>query len=189
MKGSLIKVLIIEDDEDDVLLVREYLSRSDHYRFEISWEPDIKKAQEQMVKGDFDVFLIDYRLGSENGLDLIKYANDHGVLKPSILLTGQGDLKVDLDASRYGAADYLIKSEVNASLLERSIRYAVTQYRVVRELDEKEKKYSSLFERSIDPIFLARFDFTLIDLNNAFYHFFGYTREEAKKLAISQIFA
>src|SRR5690349_23964784 len=177
MKGTLIKVLIIEDDEDDVLLVREYLSASEHYHYELSWEPDIKKA-EQQIKGDFDVFLIDYRLGSENGLDLVKYAHEQHVLKPFIILTGQGDLKVDLDASRYGAADYLIKSELNASLLERSIRYAVTQSKVVRELDEKEKKYSSLFERSIDPIFLARFDFTLIDLNQAFYQFFGYSRED-----------
>ncbi len=189
MKGSLIKVLIIEDDEDDVLLAREYLSQSEHYKFEVSWEADAKSAQQKMVKGDFDIFLVDYRLGSENGLDLIKFAHDKGVLKPSILLTGQGDLKVDLDASRYGAADYLIKSELNASLLERSIRYAVTQSRVVRELDEKEKKYSSLFERSIDPIFLARFDFTLIDLNESFFKFFGYTREESSKLTIRQIFA
>src|SRR6187551_272494 len=189
MKGSLIKVLIIEDDEDEVLLAQEYLSQSGHYKFEVSWESDSKKAQEKMTKGDFDVFLIDYRLGSENGLELVRYAHDKGVFKPSIILTGQGDLKVDLDASRYGAADYLIKSELNASMLERSIRYAVTQSRVVRELDEKEKKYSSLFERSIDPIFLARQDFTLIDLNEAFMNFFGYTQEETKKLMISQIFA
>ncbi len=189
MKGTLIKVLIIEDDEDDVLLAREYLSQSEHYKFEVSWEPDIRKAQEQMVKGDFDVFLVDYRLGSENGLDLVKYAHDKGVLKPFIILTGQGDLKVDLDASRYGASDYLVKSELNASLLERSIRYAITQSRVVRELDEKEKKYSSLFERSIDPIFLARFDFTLSDLNESFLNFFGYSVEESKKLMISEIFA
>jgi len=189
MKGSIIKVLIIEDDEDDVLFAREYLSQSEHYKFDVSWEPDPKKARELMLYGDFDVFLIDYRLGSENGLDLVKHAHDHGVLKPSIILTGQGDLKVDVDASRSGAADYLVKSELNASMLERSIRYSVTQSRVLRELDEKEKKYSSLFERSIDPIFLARQDFTLIDLNESFLHFFGYDSEEAKKLDIREIFA
>ena len=189
MKGPLVKVLIVEDDEDDVLLAREYLSQSAHYKFEVFWEPDVKKAKTQIVTGDFDVFLIDYRLGSENGLDLVKYAHDKGVLKPSIILTGQGDLKVDLDASSYGAADYLIKSELNSSVLERSIRYAITQSKVIRELDEKEKKYSSLFERSIDPIFLARFDFTLIDLNESFLNFFGYNAEDVKKLTIDEIFA
>ena len=76
-----------------------------------------------MVLGNHDVFLIDYRLGSETGLDLIKFAQQKGVITPSILLTGQGDLKVDLDATRFGAADYLIKTELNGPMLERSIRY------------------------------------------------------------------
>ncbi len=189
MKGSLIKVLIIEDDEDDVLLAKEYLSQSEHYKFDVTWVSDVRKAEAQMVEGDFDVFLVDYRLGRENGLDLVKYAHDKGVLKPSILLTGQGDLKVDLDASRYGAADYLVKSELNASILERSIRYAVTQSKVIRELDEKEKKYSSLFARSIDPIFLARYDFSLIDLNDAFLSFFEYSLDESSTLTVNSLFA
>src|SRR5690606_1799569 len=104
VKGTIIKVLIIEDDEDDVLLVRSFLAQSEFYHFEISWEPNVKKGKELMLHGEFDVFLLDYRLGAENGLDLIKYANSQGVLTPAILLTGQGDLKVDLDASRYGAS-------------------------------------------------------------------------------------
>ena len=59
----------------------------------------------------------------------------------------------------------------------------------VHELDEKEKKYSSLFERSIDPIFLARLDFELINLNESFLTFFGYVKEEEKDITIRQIFA
>ena len=189
MDDTNIKVLIVDDDEDDALLAREYLSQSESYKFDIIWEPDPTKAQEKIVHGDFDVFLIDYRLGSQNGLDLIKHAAVKEVLKPSILLTGQGDLKVDLLASRYGAADYLVKSELNASVLERSIRYAVTQSKVIRELDAKEKKYSSLFERSIDPIFLAKFDFTLTDLNNSFSKLFGFSLETDPAITIQKMFA
>ena len=188
-KEWIIKVLIIDDDEDDVLLVREYLTQSESFQFDVTWEPDPTRAQEKMLHGDFDVFLVDYRLGSVSGLDLIKFATAKAVLKPSILLTGQGDLKVDLDASRYGASDYLLKNELNSTLLERSIRYAVSQSKIVRELDEKEKKYSSLFERSIDPIFLARFDFTMIDLNHSFHHFFGRALENDRQLTIREIFA
>ena len=189
MKQSIIKVLIVDDDEDDVMLAREYLTQSESFQFDVTWESDPTQAQEKMVHGDFDVFLIDYRLGRVSGLELIKYATAQHVLKPSILLTGQGDSKVDLDASRYGAADYLVKNELNSALLERSIRYAVSQSKVVRELDEKEKKYSSLFERSIDPIFLARNDFTLINLNRSFHHFFGHGLENDQQLTIKEIFA
>lgn len=189
MKAPIIKVLLIEDDEDDVLLAREYLLESKYYRFEVEWEPNPERAREMMTNSQFNVFLIDYRLGSENGLDLIKFAQDKGVLVPCILLTGQGDLKVDLDASRYGAADYLVKTELSPSLLERSIRYALSQATVIRQLDEKEKKYRSLFERSIDPIFLANEALQLVDVNSSFLKYFNYTNDEALSLAIRDLFA
>ena len=182
MSAPLIKVLLIEDDEDDVLLAKEYLGESQYYRFEVDWESNTKAAREKMTNKQYNVFLIDYRLGSENGLELIKFAQDNGVLVPCILLTGQGDLKVDIDASRYGAADYLVKTDLNADILERSIRYALSQASVIRELDEKEKKYRSLFERSIDPIFLANEHLQLIDVNGSFLKYFNYTLPEAFSL-------
>ncbi len=189
MKGTIIKVLIIDDDKDDALLAREYLLQSTYYIFDPTWEPIASKAKQRMVNEDFDIFLIDYRLGAENGLDIIQYAQSKGVLKPFILLTGQDDAKLDINASRIGAADYLVKAELNGSMLERSIRYALSQYKIIRELDEKEKKYSSLFERSVDPIFLANNNLNLIDLNSAFLSLFGYSREELRKLAIHEIFS
>lgn len=189
MKAPLIRVLLIEDDEDDVILAREYLLESQYYKFEVSWESNPNLAKEKLISNQFDIFLIDYRLGSENGLDLIKFAQNKGVLVPCILLTGQGDMKVDLDASRYGAADYLVKTDLSPSLLERSIRYALSQAVVVRELDEKEKKYRSLFERSIDPIFLANESLKLIDVNSAFLLYFNYTEEEALSITIQHLFA
>jgi PAS domain S-box-containing protein len=189
MKTTTIKVLLIEDDEDDVLLVREYLAESGNFKFELEWEPKPEQARLKMVLGSHDVFLIDYRLGSETGLDLIKFVQQKGVITPCILLTGQGDLKVDLDATRFGAADYLVKTELNGSNLERSIRYALSQAKVIRELDEKEKRYRSLFERSIDPIFLANERLVLVDVNESFMKFFNYTKQEALSMTISDLFA
>ncbi|MEJ7646321.1 MAG: ATP-binding protein [Chryseolinea sp.] len=189
MSAQLIRVLLIEDDEDDVVLAQEYLKESDYFTFKVEWESDSQRAREKMLHNHYDLFLIDYRLGSENGLDLIKFAQNKGVLVPCILLTGQGDLKVDLDASRYGAADYLVKTDLSPSLLERSIRYALRQASVIKELDEKEKKYRSLFERSIDPIFLANEKMELIDVNTAFLSYFNYSKEEAMSMEIRHLFA
>ena len=184
-----VKVLLIEDDEDDVLLAKEYLSDSENFKFELEWIAETDKAREKMIENAHDVILVDYRLGSETGLDLIRYAQEKGVLTPCILLTGQGDLKVDIDASKFGASDYLVKTDLDASMLERSIRYALTQSQVIRELDEKEKKYRSLFERSIDPIFLANIDFKILDVNESFLNFFGYAQQEPIELNLSKIFA
>jgi len=188
-RKQLVKVLLIEDDEDDVLLTREYLAESDSFRFDVEWEPATEKAMAKMVNGNYDVFLIDYRLDRHTGIDLIRFAQDRGVNRPCILLTGQGDLRVDLDATRYGAADYLVKTELSASTLERSIRYALSHARVIRELDEKEKRYRSLFERSIDPIFLADDKLRLVDVNSSFVKFFKLTKEEAFHLSVKSIFA
>jgi PAS domain S-box-containing protein len=188
MKKLPVKVLLIEDDEDDVLLAREYLAESENFNFDIEWEPRAEHAKRKMIHGQYDIFLVDYRLDSQNGLDLIKFAQDNGVIVPCILLTGQGDLKVDLDATRYGAADYLVKTELSAPMLERSIRYALSQAKVIRELDEKEKRYRSLFERSIDPIFLANEHLRLVDVNGSFLKFFKCSKEEALTYTISSIF-
>lgn len=188
MGKTSVRVLLIEDDEDDVFLAREYLAESAVFKFEMDWESRPEEARKKMVSGDYDIFLIDYRLGSETGLDLIRFSQESGVLTPSILLTGQGDLKVDLDATRFGAADYLVKTELNASMLERSIRYTLSQSKIILELNEKEKRYRSLFERSIDPIFLADEHFQLIDVNESFLRFFKYTRETALSLKVPNIF-
>jgi PAS domain S-box-containing protein len=188
MAKTSVKVLLIEDDEDDVFLAREYLAESAVFKFEMDWESRPEEARKKMVAGGYDIFLIDYRLGSETGLDLIRFSQENGVLTPSILLTGQGDLKVDLDATRFGAADYLVKTELNASMLERSIRYTLSQSKIILELNEKEKRYRSLFERSIDPIFLADEHYKLIDVNESFMRFFKFTREKALTLSVPDLF-
>jgi PAS domain S-box-containing protein len=184
-----IRILLIEDDEDDALLTREYLEEIDTYKFEVTWEPNLSKAKKAMLGGDYGIFLVDYRLGSESGLQLIEFAHSKGVLTPAIVLTGQGDLEIDLIASRMGAADYLVKSELNSSILERTIRYALSQAQIIKELNEKEKKYRLLFERSIDPIFLATEKFAIMDVNYSFLKFFGYSPAEASNITLESIFA
>lgn len=188
MEPTNIKVLLVEDDEDDALLTKDYLAEVENFHFDVTWESDLVEARKKMVTGAYDIFLIDYRLGSENGLELIRYIQSKGVLVPSIILTGQGDLKVDIDASSYGASDYLIKAELNSSILERSMRYALSQTRVIKELDEKEKKFRLLFERSIDPIFLASDKMVLMDVNDSFLELLGYSRQEGKSISIESIF-
>ncbi len=189
MQVNTVKVLLVEDDEDDVFLAKTYLAEVKNFNFEVSWESDLSRAREKMLKGDHEIFLIDYRLGSENGLDLIKFIQSKGVLTPCIVLTGQGDLKVDIDASSYGASDYLVKGELNSATLERSIRYALSQSKIIKELEEKEKKYRSLFERSVDAIFLANDKLELKDLNESFLKFFGYAKNEREALPVRSIFS
>src|SRR5207237_7264187 len=73
--------------------------------------------------------LVDYRLGAQNGIDFLRAALEQGCQAPIILLTGQGEREIDLEAMKAGAADYLVKGGLNSGLLERSIRYAIERKR------------------------------------------------------------
>lgn len=188
MNPAHIKVLLIEGDEDDAILIRGYLAEVENFHFDVTWESDIAMAKKKMVGGGYDIFLIDYRLGSENGVDLVKFIKAMGVVVPSIIMTGQGDIKVDIDASRYGASDYLVKSVLDPSMLERSIRYALSHARIIKELDEKEKKYRALFERSMDPIFLVSDTLGFMDVNASFLNLLHYSYEDGKSLPLENIF-
>lgn len=183
-----VRVLLVEDDQDDVLLTREYLSESRYFKFFVDWEPNVEKAKEKLTQNNIDICLIDYRLGMYSGLDLIQFAREKKIMTPIILLTGQGDWKVDLEAMHFGAADYLIKSDLDAQTLERSIRYALSQASVIRELDNKEKRYRSLFERSIDPIFLTDENFKFIDANVSMTSLFQHPRTKLLEMGLEDLF-
>ncbi|MBV9122284.1 MAG: response regulator [Planctomycetes bacterium] len=119
------RVLLVEDDEDDYLLTRDLLRDIKGNQFQLEWVPDYGAALEMMGRNGHDVYLLDYRLGRQNGLDLLREALNQGCRGPIILLTGQGEREVDLEAMKSGAADFLVKGQIDASLLERSIRHAI----------------------------------------------------------------
>ncbi len=121
---STTRILIIEDDEDDFFITKTLLRRARSLAADVTWKRTFDEGVEAMVEEPFDVILVDYRLGVHTGLDVLDRAHDAGVTVPIILLTGQGDLEVDIRAMERGAADYLVKGSIDELLLERSIRYA-----------------------------------------------------------------
>ena len=129
------KILLVDDDEDDFIITRDLLADIEGVDFEIDWIPEYDKALETILEDRHDVYLVDYRLGRENGLDLLRSAVSSGCCKgPIIFLTGQGDREVDIEAMNAGASDYLSKLELNSSLLERSIRYSVERFQTREKL-------------------------------------------------------
>ena len=129
-----IRILLIEDDEDDYSLVRALLSEGKFADFSLEWVKTYEDGLEQLRRADYDAYLLDYRLGSRNGLELIREATGAGCDKPIIFLTGQGDHGVDVEAIGSGAADYLVKARLTADMLERSIRYSIARKKSEREL-------------------------------------------------------
>jgi signal transduction histidine kinase/HPt (histidine-containing phosphotransfer) domain-containing protein len=125
MKREAIKVLIIEDDEDDYVLTRELLSEVKGGTYLLDWETSYEEGLKVAGRGNHHVCLVDYRLGERSGVELIREARDIGLATPMILLTGQGNDEVDMEAMEAGATDYLVKDETPAARLGRTIRYAI----------------------------------------------------------------
>ncbi|HJQ31250.1 MAG TPA: EAL domain-containing protein [Pyrinomonadaceae bacterium] len=147
-----IRVLLVDDDEDDYVMTRDLLAELGRGAFLLDWVSSYEEARAAVVRGEHDVYLLDYRLGERSGLDLLREAGDEGRGAPMILLTGQGGDEVDAEAMRAGAADYLVKGRLEAPLLGRSIRYAVERARASRALRESEERYHRLVELSPDAI-------------------------------------
>jgi two-component system, cell cycle sensor histidine kinase and response regulator CckA len=122
--GGPIRVLLVEDDEDDYRLTRKVLSGSRLATFDVTWVRNYDTALEQL-RTPYDVCLLDYRLGAHTGLEVIEAAIADGSHVPIILLTGRGDREVDVEAMKAGAADYLVKDEITPQLIERVIRHAM----------------------------------------------------------------
>jgi diguanylate cyclase (GGDEF)-like protein len=125
MDGGRLRILVVDDDEDDFVMTRDLLSEIGGRTIETDWASTYSDGLRSLCANSHDVYLLDYRLGEKNGVELLKEAVAEGCCKPVILLTGQGDRELDLQAMEAGASDYLVKGQIDASLLERSIRYAI----------------------------------------------------------------
>ncbi len=129
MNEERIKILLVDDDEEDYIITRDLLSEVGITKYDLEWVSSYDSALELIGQDSHDVCLFDYRLGEHTGLELLNRAVAAGCKAPIILMTGKGDHEVDMEAMKAGAADYLNKAEVTAHLLERSVRYAIEHKR------------------------------------------------------------
>jgi DNA-binding response OmpR family regulator len=120
-----LKILYVEDNKGDYILVREHLKECFGSECALDWAADQAEATTAIRKGDHDLYLVDYQLCGASGLDLVREAVSAGSNTPWILVTGSSQPDVDVKAMNAGAADYLGKAELSVSLLSRSIRYAL----------------------------------------------------------------
>ena len=141
-----IKVLLIDDDEEDYILTRYVFDEFKNNQFELEWIDNYADGLAALKECRHDIFLLDYRLGERTGLELLDEAINGGCRAPIILLTGQGDKEIDFQAMQAGAADYLVKSELAAPLLERSIRYSLEHAQTLQKFRESEARYRNLVE-------------------------------------------
>ena len=135
-----LRILLVEDDEDDYILTKELLSEWCISPFELQWVTTFDTALGEMKRNQHDIYLLDYQLGATNGLELLRASMAQGCQGPIIFLTGQDNREIDLEVMAAGAVDYLVKSQITAPLLERTIRYALQQRQIQAESIETRQR-------------------------------------------------
>jgi len=183
------RVLIVEDDEDDYLIIEACIRDIPEKDFTIDWCYEYEEALKRIKEGCYDIYFIDYLLGARTGLELLREAIAVGCEEPLVLLTGIGNRDVDVQAMTIGAVDFLVKSEINTEKLERSIRYALERSAHIKALKANERKFRNIFERSKDAVFLADGDLVFKDVNSATGDLFKYNKEELLQLSLYYLFA
>lgn len=164
MKDQL-RILLIDDDEEEYILLKELVAGSARGRalanIRLEWISTYEEARHAFAGCQYDLYLVDYHLGSRTGLDLLREAEARDCFAPVIMLTGQGSYAIDVSAMQLGVADYLEKGQLTLPLLERSIRYAI-------ERKEAEKQLEALVqERTRDLALMEKQALELASLQKA----------------------
>lgn len=189
MNNKPVKLLIVDDDEDDFYLTSEYLKEIPSKQFDIVWASSFNEGVKQLSHVKFDLCFFDFRLGVKTGIDLLKAVIEMGINTPVILFTGKGDKQVDNEAMRLGAMDYLVKTDLDAEKLDRCIRYALERAEAVKRLRENETRLKSIFEQMKEAIVLKSAEGLIFYYNKTAYDLLGFENTDTSNLNFQDFFA
>lgn len=146
MQVKPIKVLLIEDSNEDAIIIREMLNETSKIPFQLTYVSRLKTGFEKLFQESFDILLLDLNLPDSWGFDTFIRTYDQVPELPIVILSGFDDEDVAVKAVREGAQDYLIKGEIDGRLLARSIYYAIERKNTEKQLMKTQKDLRKLIE-------------------------------------------
>ncbi|MBI6119785.1 PAS domain S-box protein [Salegentibacter maritimus] len=187
-KTGQLKILVIEDNPGDFILIEDYLSE-EHASLEIKHAKNFKDAIEFLYSTVFDTVILDLSLPDIKSPEvLVKEVLALANATPVVVLTGYANKDYGMKTLSWGVSDYLLKDEINASNLSKSIHYSIERSRVQRQLYESEEKYRTLFESSPLPMWvLDRNTLEFLSVNQAAINLYGYSREEFMQMTVRDL--
>lgn len=132
-----LRILIIEDNPGDIIIIREILKASGA-RFVLSNATSLRESVELLASNPYDVIILDLGLPDSIGLKTLKEVLNFEVIPPVIVMTGLDDEEIALASLREGAQDYLVKSRLDSENILRSIKYSIER----KKLENLQKKNS-----------------------------------------------
>ncbi len=187
MEVKTINILVIEDNTDDVFLLRTMLQKVTDRRFELHHIGTLASGLTRLAEGNVDVVLLDLSLPDSSGLETFRAVKERARDVPIIVLSGTDDETLAVNAVHAGAEDYLVKDRVNSQLLTRAIIYAIERTETKRAVLTAEQRYRGIFENSVAGIFQTSPQGAYLDVNPALIRIYGYNSREDLMSSISDI--
>lgn len=142
MNDSL-RILIVDDDDVDRLLIDRYLRKAD-LNVETVEAASADAAYRSILQESYNCIFLDYLLPDAEGVSLVKQFRAQGISTPIVMLTGQGDERVAVELMKAGASDYLVKSSLSPESLVRSLHNVIRVY----EAEERIKSAQAQLEQT-----------------------------------------
>jgi len=139
MGRETLRVLFVEDNPQDVEIVRRMLGRYKRAYFEVASVGSTKECEEAVKEKPFDLLLLDYSLPGEDGLSFLRRMKGNADIPPVIMLTGGGDERIATEAMRWGAYDYFPKNSISSEILGQAIHQALEKFRLADQLEDAEQ--------------------------------------------------
>lgn len=176
-------VLLVEDDDNHIELIRRTITTSDD-SLSLACAATLKQARELTRDILPDIIVVDYKLPDGRGIDLLP-GNTEDATIPIVVMTSFGDERIAVDAMKKGALDYIVKSETSFLELPRVIHRALREWGLVRDrkaaeqkLRASEERVRTFIETADDMVYFQNLDGTVALLNEAVMSITGYSREE-----------
>ncbi len=173
-----LRVLIVEDNPGDYLLLKRTLQRTAVPVEHFYWAENLIGVEPVLKEHRVDIVFLDLSLGDSMGVDSFASLNRQLPHIPIIVLSGLSDTKVALETISLGAQDYLVKGEFDEKLLAKSIQYSLERKKILEKLQESNDRFEIVNKATLDVIWDWDFATGTLSLNSSVKEVLGYAEQE-----------
>jgi two-component system, NarL family, sensor histidine kinase UhpB len=177
IKSKSLRILIVEDNKGDYVLLKKYIERTALVVDSISWIEKLEEVEPFAKDSTIDLVFLDLSLADSSGLNSFIRLNGWFPHIPIVVLSGLADMEVALECIALGAQDYLMKGEFDEKLLLKSIQYSLERKKILDHLQQSNERYEIVNKATLDVIWDWDITTNAFYVSNSLHKILGYNNQ------------